>query len=126
MLHPKTYLLENIDHLRENKIPIDYPVLTKPLLTSASRGIRKFENTETLLKYLLEQAGDDEYKALPILLQEYIPGSDINFNGFALNGRLCAWTVQEFIEIPRGKNKPLRWSQSVENDDILRAGTQII
>lgn len=126
ILHPKSYLLEDVNAVRNEEIPVRFPLLTKPLLMSAGRGIYKFENKEDLMRYLGEKTRQREDNMLPLLLQEFIPGADINFNGFAYHGRLCAWTIQQFLKIPRTGDKALRWSQFSENKDVLQIGKMII
>lgn len=123
--HPATYLLEDIRVVEENKLPVQFPLLTKPLKMSAGRGIYTFKKTDELLRYLKTRK-EDGSNALPLLLQEFIPGFDIDFNGFGHNGLLSAWTIQKFIEIPRKKNRPLRWLQFLKNDEILRIGKIIV
>lgn len=123
--HPATYLLEDINVVNENRLPVKFPLLTKPLRMSAGRGIYTFKRKEELLGYLGTQK-EDGSNALPLLLQEFIPGFDIDFNGFGHNGFLSAWTIQKFIEIPRKGKKPLRWLQFLKNDEILRIGKTII
>jgi biotin carboxylase len=123
--HPKTYLLESMDVLEENRLPVKFPLLTKPLRMSASKGIYTFQTRDELLQYLKTRK-EDGSNDLPLLLQEFIPGFDIDFNGFAHNGHLNAWTIQKFIDVPRGKKNPLRWLQFQRNDEILRIGKIII
>jgi len=123
--HPATYLLEDINVVKENRLPVKFPLLTKPLRMSASKGIYTFKRAGELLDYLGTQK-EDGSNALPLLLQEFISGFDIDFNGFGHNGFLNAWTIQKFIEIPRKGNKPLRWLQFLKNDEILRIGKTIV
>jgi len=123
--HPKTYLLKDLRIIEQNSLPVQYPLLTKPLRMSASKGIYTFHEKDALLEYLKTQK-EDGSNTLPLLLQEFIPGFDIDFNGFSRKGHLSAWTIQKFIEIPRKNNKSLRWIQFLKNDDILRIGKKII
>ncbi|MDP2654699.1 MAG: ATP-grasp domain-containing protein [Candidatus Omnitrophota bacterium] len=123
--HPQTYLLENMNAVEENRLLVKFPLLTKPLRMSASKGIYTFQGRDELLQYLKTKK-EDGSNALPLLLQEYIPGFDIDFNGFGYQGRLSAWTIQKFIEIPRDKKQPLRWLQFLRNDEILRIGKTIV
>jgi predicted ATP-grasp superfamily ATP-dependent carboligase len=123
--HPATYLLEDINVVKENRLPVEFPLLTKPLRMSAGKGIYTFKMAEELLDYLGKQK-EDGSNALPLLLQEFIPGFDIDFNGFGHNGFLSAWTIQKFIEVPRKWKKPLRWLQFLKNEDILRIGKIIV
>ena len=122
--HPKTYLLENMNVLEDNRQPVNFPLLTKPLRMSAGKGIYVFHKREELLQYLRTKK-EDGSNTLPLLLQEFIPGFDIDFNGFGHSGHLSAWTIQKFIEIPREGKKPLRWLQFLKNDEILRIGKTI-
>ncbi len=123
--HPDIYLLEDLAVVRDKKLPIRFPLLTKPLSMSAGKGIYVFHNGDELYKYL-QEGRSDLSNALPLLLQEFIPGQDIDFNGFAQDGRLCAWTIQKAIEIPRGDKEPLRWIQFLPNDEVKNIGERII
>lgn len=123
--HPRSFLLENIEILKNQALPLSFPLLTKPLALSASRGIFKFDNKEDLCRYLINEENDKK-KSLPLLLQEFIPGEDIDFNAFAIEGELKAWTVQRFIEIPRKNKEPFRWKQFIEDKKILKLGRKII
>lgn len=122
---PPTYLLENIETVKECKIPINFPVLTKPISLHSGIGVNKFENEKTLYCYLTTNT-INKSNSLPILLQEFIPGYDIDFNGFASNGRLNAWTIQRFIEIQRKNTEALRWLEFIENRDVLKIGEEVV
>jgi len=100
--HPKTFLLKELNEIKNKAIKIDFPLLTKPLNMTGGTGIYKFNDEAKLYEYLSRER-TDRSNALPILLQEVIPCEDIDFNGFTINGRLKAWTIQRFIEISGNK-----------------------
>lgn len=120
--HPKTYLLGSLSDIDAAGLKDSFPLMTKPIVSSAGRGIYKFENLKRLKEYLA--SGEDA--AFPLLLQEFIPGCDYGFCGFATNGYLNAWTIMKFIEIPRADSKPLLWIQFQRNDHVLEIGKLIV
>jgi predicted ATP-grasp superfamily ATP-dependent carboligase len=124
--HPKVYHLPDYRSFKSIEKDVIFPVVTKPLASSASRGIYKFERLNALDDYL-KKSTSPGVPAFPLLLQEYIPGKDYCFYAYANKGRLNAWTILKFIEIPReGDNKPLLWIQFQRNDDIFAIGRDIV
>ncbi len=122
--HPGCLLLRDRSDLREADMPLSFPLLTKPLEFSASEGIYRFDDFRSLSSHLSCEPKKkcDEF---PILLQEFIPGADIDFNGFALDGRLCAWTTQRWIQVPHGDGKPYVWLQFEDNPEVVAIGSRI-
>ena len=123
--HPKSFLLEHLTQITDKELTVSFPLLTKPLALSSSIGIYKFEDPYNLLKYLNSKKKDGS-NALPLILQEFIPGTDIDFNGFAMNGKICAWTIQQVIEIPINNQESLRWLQFIDNKTVYDISSKII
>lgn len=94
---------------------LSFPVYVKLPFSSSGSGNIRCINMDDLCNALRDNSGD-------MLIQEIIKGYDIAFNGFALNGKLIAWTVQKFIEPFSG----MRWSQFVENRGIYEISEKLI
>ncbi len=123
--HPRTFLLKNAQDIFKKDLPVSFPLVTKPLEMSSSYGIYPFENKDALHKYIASQR-KDAFNALPLLLQEFIPGEDIDFNGFCSSGKVDAWTIQRFIAIKIGKKTPLRWMQFIDHKDVYKISERIV
>lgn len=72
--------------------PHTFPYLLKPISGSSGLGIKKID-TKTLLTEEKKNATSDEY-----ILQEYIPGYDIDCSLLAVDGSIKAHTIQQGIE----------------------------
>lgn len=85
---PSTLLIDN----RNDSIPENFmfPALTKPLQQTGGIGIRYHESCQNLSK----EMGTLE---LPVILQEYISGRDIDCSVYAKEGEIKAWTIQEHV-----------------------------
>lgn len=123
--HPKTHLLNNIEDLYHGSLPVRFPLLTKPLSMTAGKGIIRFDEMKSLLQYM-HVTRKDMSNALPILLQEFIPGDDIDFNAFCSNGELNAWTIQRSISIHSDERTQLRWLEFANHPDVFRIGKEIL
>lgn len=122
--HPKTLLLERLDQIFEIRKRMSFPVLTKPLSMSSGKGILKF-GREGDLEVYLKNADKSALNELPLLIQEFIPGEDIDFNGFAINGSLKAWTIQKFLDVPF-HDRRLRWYQFIGQEEVHRIGQKVV
>jgi hypothetical protein len=119
--HPRTILLERADDVLRDGLPMSFPLMTKPFGLASGRGIRRFEDRRTLHGYLTAPR-EDGVNALPLLLQEFIPGEDFDFSGFCVGGRLAAWTIQRFLTF----DGDVRWRRFERHDEILRIALRII
>lgn len=122
---PGFYLLKDISLLSNNKIGVRFPILVKPLSLSGGEGISHSDNFDMLRRDIAERIAKQPISD-PLLLQEYIPGEDIDLNAFVINGIIKAWTIQRYIYIPQGTNRALKWYQFVKNDDVLELGKTIL
>ncbi len=109
---PDTYLLEESFSLDEVEFPL--PLVSKQLCGRSGEDIYYLNNKESLLTFLK----CNDKKLFPMILQEYIPGYDIDLSVLSLDGQIIAWTIQ-------------RWKepgvlQFVKEMDILRLGQQLI
>lgn len=87
---------------------LTYPVMVKPPRGEGGNGVRKFDNRtdlDALLPRIANRFG------WPLLVQDYVPGIDIDLSALADHGRIVAWTIQkrhpshpdllEFVDHPR-------------------------
>lgn len=98
---PRTRLLKS----REEAVaaPLEFPLVLKPLRGEGGIGVHRVDSREQLLPLLDPDGG-------PFLVQEFIPGRDIDLSLLADHGRPVAWTIQrkaggagvlEFLHDPR-------------------------
>ena len=119
--HPPTMLLERAEDVLGDGLPMTFPLMTKPLALSSGEGVCKFEDKQELYQYL-STPRQDGVNAMPLLLQEFIPGEDIDFSGFCADGRLASWSIQRSV----GFDSNARWLQFERSDDVLRIGRRIV
>jgi predicted ATP-grasp superfamily ATP-dependent carboligase len=109
---PKSVLLESFEQL--NSLEIAFPIMAKAIELSDGRGIKKLDSLAETEQYLTTRQVDNQ---LPLILQEYIDGFDIDLSILANQGEVIAWTVQQacphYIEI-------------FGNDTVLDLGKQIV
>lgn len=86
----KIYNIKTLDP--EVLDPHIFPFLLKPIYGSSGLGIKRID-TKTLLTEQKNNDTVDEY-----ILQEYIPGYDIDCSLLAVNGSIKAYTIQQGIE----------------------------
>ena len=90
-----------------HSIPPTFPGC-KPPRGEGGNGVRKFDNRTDLDAMLPRMSRRFGW---PLLVQDYIPGIDIDLSALADHGRITAWTIQkrhpshpdllEFVEHPR-------------------------
>lgn len=83
---PATILIKNKDS--HPAINFTFPALTKPLQQTGGAGIIYHQSYPDFAEKI------NSFQ-LPVILQEYIPGRDIDCSVFAVNGEIKAWTIQE-------------------------------
>ncbi len=110
---PSTKRLDEKAHLDSLDLP--FPLMAKRLDDKEGYGssARRVDSPEELSAYALEKGW-----ASSLLAQEYIPGKDIDLSVLAVDGRVLAWTIQEWLTEER-----LRF---VREDRVLQIGEQII
>ncbi len=87
---PQSYMLESMDDI--DGIGIEYPVIVKPPNGENGQGICRIDSPEQLHQYV-QNAEPGE--ALPLLVQKFIHGPDIDISILADHGKLLAWTIQQ-------------------------------
>lgn len=87
---PATILVKNPDSRQAINLP--FPALTKPLQQTGGAGIIVHQS-------YLDFAEKINELQLPVILQEYIPGRDVDCSVFSVAGDIKAWTIQEHKNI---------------------------
>ena len=90
---PRTVLLSAREELTPDFVEeVGFPLLVKPLEGEAGHGIVTFKDFAALERYL---STPGPYRDLPLLLQQHIPGVDIDYSAVKLDGRILAYDVVE-------------------------------
>ncbi len=94
---PDTWLIDRQQPLADQISPVRFPCVAKPLSLSGSRGVIRADNPtslqQTLLRIgkILDQEGlADEYERQHILIESFLPGPEVAFEGLLSNGELRA------------------------------------
>lgn len=90
---PKFTLIKKSNDL--NKAIFSFPVMIKRLQSSASLGMKKIENKKILRKYIENR---EKKRGLPLLVQEYIEGDDIDLSILAKQGKIVCYTMQKWYK----------------------------
>lgn len=86
---PRTMLLKNIRH------DISFPAILKPTNLSGLRGVKKVDSQEEILLHI---TSGSSYSGVPLLIQDYITGEDIDVSILAFQGKIIAFTIQKWCE----------------------------
>jgi biotin carboxylase len=86
---PRSHLVASLDDVE--RLEIDYPVMVKPPLGEDSKGVRRVDDRDALRRDIEGSARDG---ALPLIVQQFIPGPDIDLDLLADRGELVSWLVQ--------------------------------
>jgi len=90
---PRTIRLSARDELTPDFVEeVGFPLLVKPLEGEAGHGIVTFDDFAALERYV---STPGPYRDLPLLLQQHIPGVDIDYSAVKLDGRVLAYDVVE-------------------------------
>jgi len=74
---------------------IGFPLVVKPLYCEASHGVEKIDSFEMLREHIL---GDKPYSSLPLIIQKYVDGYDIDLSFIADEGEILSKAVQKWTE----------------------------
>ena len=108
---PETTLISDAEQATEEALRVlAYPAIVKPLAEADARGVRRFENAAALSDYLSSGA---RYSALPLIVQRFIPGEDIDLNLVALDGRVLTQVTQ-----CRASDRKISYSHDAEVESI--------
>lgn len=96
---------------------LTYPVMVKPPCGEGGNGVRKFDSRtdlDAMLPRLSRRFG------WPLLVQDFVPGIDIDLSALADHGRITAWTIQK-----RHPGHP-DLLEFVHQPEVLRIGAELI
>ena len=85
--YPKSVLAQSERQLMDHGL--SYPIVTKPLEGSYGIGIRTYSDPDDLAEASRKGLRED----WPILVQEFITGTDVDMSFIAVNGRLLAHSI---------------------------------
>lgn len=91
--HPKTLLIKNPVELSDTVL--SKPFLIKPLMQGGGKGIQKITCISDIEHYVKSFS---PYKIFPLIVQEYIKGSDIDMSIVAKDGIIQGFTIQQWRE----------------------------
>ena len=92
---PPTVLLESSDQLNTDILDsVGFPLIVKPLEAESSHGVVRLDSLRALRTYI-EQG--TRYARLPLIVQAYIPGNDIDISILAANDQILCNTVQSWL-----------------------------
>lgn len=116
---PITVLHTADDSFQQQITGLTFPVLMKPAAgKSGGVGIQRFDQLDDLLAYL------DEHDLPPgeYLIQEFIPGYDIDASFLSVDGKILAYTVQRgFLYSPKPYAPPagIRFLHDDQITDVI-------
>lgn len=111
---PQTFLAENLEQFKS--IPVSMPCAVKSLEGGGRWTGGRIPGS--YIKRNREEYLSTSQQGFPLLVQEFIPGVDVGLNVFAKQGRVMAWTMQEFVG-----NDRLRFFQAPQ---LLELGERIV
>lgn len=87
LAHPTTELIDQRSDL--DALDLAFPQIVKPLADSSGRGITRVDSEHALRQRI-------ESEPLPVIVQQFIEGRDIDISILADHGRIVAWAVQSW------------------------------
>lgn len=97
------------DDAVENCQTISYPVVLKPLMLSSSRGVIRADNKDEFsaaaqcIKKILSKESGDDYERSHFLVEQFLEGDEIAFDGFVQDGKLISLAL---FDKPEPMNGP--------------------
>ncbi len=83
-----------LDEIESASAGFDYPVVIKPLMLSGSRGVIRADDPAQLIEAgrvlgeILDSEPGSQFERRHCLVETYLPGGEIAFDGFVQDGRL--------------------------------------
>jgi len=97
-----------------------YPVVVKEADAAGGRGVH-YATSLSVLHELLR----NKKMQYPLLLQEFVEGEDVAFNGFCLDGKVVACNMQHFMRVPLADGT-VRVDVFVHNEKVRQVAEQLI
>lgn len=122
--HPASHLIEKQEDINSKEaLALSFPLILKPVLGSGEEGLQIFQSRSEMDSFF-QNNREKATALLPALIQEMFEGEDIDFNGFAVNGVIKAWSVMR-TTFYNGK-KPFRLTDYIEYDEVKNLGMEIV
>jgi predicted ATP-grasp superfamily ATP-dependent carboligase len=86
---PRTHRLDPGESL--DAVPFGYPLMAKPTNSEGGDRVARYDSRADL-EAMLDRPGAREF---PWLLQQFLPGRDIDISLLADHGQVVAWTIQD-------------------------------
>ncbi len=86
---PKTILINDVCQI--GSLDIEFPVIIKPLESKGGIGVVKLDSLKELKIYM---SNEGIFNKPPLIIQDYIPGIDIDISLLAKDGKMVAHTIQ--------------------------------
>jgi biotin carboxylase len=87
---PRSHLVASPDEV--DRLELEYPVMVKPPIGEDGRGVRRVGDRNALRRDIERSASE---ATLPLIVQQFIPGPDIDLDLLADGGELVSWLVQQ-------------------------------
>ena len=98
-LVPWFCVIDLIQPLEKQMASIPYPCVLKPLNLSASRGVIRADNQAAFkaacqqIQAIIQTSSEDQFEKTHLLVERYIEGQEIAFEGFLQNGQLSPLAI---------------------------------
>lgn len=86
--YPNSRLIEQAQDVET--LDLRFPVIVKPLDLDAGRGVARCDTPDAVAAHVARHSA-----ALPLLVQEFIPGADVGLGILARQGEILAWSIQK-------------------------------
>lgn len=86
---PKTILISDVCQIRS--LDLEFPVIIKPLESKGGIGVVKLNSFKELETYM---SSDNRFNKPPLIIQDYVPGIDVDISILAKDGKMVAHTIQ--------------------------------
>lgn len=93
ILTPHTNVISKKEDI--HRFPCSFPVMIKPFDQSGLRGILKLSSYDEIKKHI---DSDSPFSSPPLLVQDFIDGTDIDVSVLAGKGKIVAYTIQKWYE----------------------------
>ena len=110
---PRTTLIRSAEDLEH--CDTEPPLVIKPTQGEAGLGVQTVGTVHELRKLVNERA---DLRKNPIVVQSYVPGSDIDLSLLADRGRCVAWTIQQYSDSGV--------MTFIERPDVLELGQELV
>ena len=129
---PKFIQVNCVDNIIDKVSRMDYPLISKPVNSSGSRGVHRIDNPNELVekvKMSLDSSVDNK-----VIIEEFIEGKEYLADGIALDGDYITldFGIKEYFDLPDTYiSKMCMFSSSVlaKNEaeiDVVKTNTELV